>query len=163
MAAKASTTLPTTWRTSAPIRIRRAPQPVDGRTGRPDDQEADQRRQREQQTGVAEREAAHLVQVDDVERQHQAGADELEDDHREQQLALTGQVVPERAEREGAGTGALDIWDRVFQEPVRTVGESLFARPRPSPRLRLMKRLVGYAIGLAVVVLVLCIPAALYG
>src|SRR3712207_7199412 len=44
-----------------------------------------------------------LVQVDDVEGQHQSGADELEDDDREQELPLAGQVVPE-----GGEAGSLD-------------------------------------------------------
>ena len=45
---------------------------------------------------VLEVEAAHVVEVDDVERQHQTGAEELEDDDGQQQPALAGQVVPER-------------------------------------------------------------------
>ena len=121
---------------------------------RADDQQAEERGEPEHQAHVAQREAAHLVQVDDVERQHQTGADELEDDDREQELALARQVVPERAEREGGGPAELDIVRRVFQGP-GTVGESYARGSSPTPRLRLMKRLVAGRSASFVVVLVL--------
>jgi hypothetical protein len=79
-------------------------EPVDRGAPRPDDQEPDQRRQPEQQANVPEGDVADLVEVDDVEREHQAGADELEDDDRQEQLPLARQVVPEGGEgRSGGG------------------------------------------------------------
>ncbi len=79
--------------------------PVDGRAARADHQQPHQRRQPEQQPDVAEREVAHLVEVDDVERQHQTGAEELQHHDREQQPALAGEVAPEAAETGGGGRG----------------------------------------------------------
>ena len=80
----------------------------------------------EQQPDVAEREAADLVQVDHVEGQHQAGAEELEDHHGEQQPALAGQVVPEGGQG-GAGAGAV---------VVLISGESSQPPPRPARGFR---------------------------
>ena len=65
----------------------------------PHDEQGDERRQREQQAYPGELEAAYLVQVDDVERHDQAVADEVDDDRREQVLALARQVLPEGPKR----------------------------------------------------------------
>ena len=110
-------------------------EPVDRGAARPGDQEPDQRRQAEQQPDVPEVEVADLVQVDDVERQHQAGADELEHHHRQQQLPLAGQVVPERAEG-GLGGGLRRHPDQCPKGRRQAGTRFSDAATEPTPRLR---------------------------
>ena len=78
--------------------------PVDERPRRRDEHDAHAGLERQQQAHRLERDAAHLVEVDDHERQDEARADRLEDDGRDEQLALARQVVPERGQpRSGRG------------------------------------------------------------
>ena len=71
---------------------------VDERPDGRDDGDAHARLECEQQPHGLEGDAADLVEVDDHERQDEARADRLEDDRRDEQLAVAGQVMPERRE-----------------------------------------------------------------
>ena len=75
---------------------------IEKRADRPDDEQSDKSRQGQQQTDPGQLEPPYLVQVDDVERHDQAVPDEVDDDRRQEELALARQVVPERAQREPA-------------------------------------------------------------
>ena len=133
-------------------------EPVDRAAARSDDQQAHQGWQREQQAHVREREPADLVEIDDVERQHQPGADELDHHDREQQPALARQLPPERAQAP------------VGHRAGRVAHRHGVSQPPPTPRMcldRLQSRspsgFVGYPIGVFVVAALLSIPALFFG
>jgi len=74
-------------------------EPVDEGSGWAHDGHPSDGGHRQQAAGRLNRESTYLVQVDEAERQHQPGAQRLDGDSRQKELAVAWQVVPERHQR----------------------------------------------------------------